>query len=238
MRTAIWFIYFWLYQLFLYPRLLYVKILDKNKRYKERDEIVYKTVSRWARSLVKLTGSRISVTGQENIPKSGPVVFMSNHQGNFDIPIMMGYIDTPKAFISKIEIQKIPLVSTWMKYMNCVFMDRKDIRQSVESINKSVAYIKQGYSFVIFPEGTRSKGDFMGDFKQGSFKLAIKAGVPIVPVTIKGSYKIMEENGFMIKPASVQVIISQPIDTKVLTKEEAKDLPQVVKNIISANLIA
>lgn len=236
MRTIVWFTYFWLYQIFLIPALVYAKILQNKDEAKKIDEFVYKVSSSWARSLVKMTGSKITVTGQENIPESGAVVFVGNHQGNFDIPIMLGFINKPKAFISKIEVKKLPLVSTWMKYMNCVFIDRKDIRQSVDAINKGVNYIKKGYSFVIFPEGTRSKGNQIGDFKAGSFKLALKAGVPIIPVTIKGSYKIMEQNGFMIKPASVEVIISHPVQTSNISKDEAKNLDETIKHIIASNL--
>jgi 1-acyl-sn-glycerol-3-phosphate acyltransferase len=121
--------------------------------------------------------------------------------------------------------------------MKCVFMDRNDIRQSVQAINEGVDLLKQGYSMVIFPEGTRSKGETMGEFKQGSFKLATKAGVPIVPVAIKGSYKMMEEKGF-IRPASVEVIISKPISTEGLTREELQQLPDRVKEIISGLVVS
>lgn len=236
MRTIVWFIYFWIYQLYLIPLLIYVKVLDSKNKIKERDAFVFKVVRNWARPLVRLTGSTIRVIGEENIPESGAVLFVSNHQGNFDIPITLGYINTPKAFIAKIEMKKMPLVSTWMKYMNCVFMDRNDMRQSIDAINEGADYLKSGYSLVIFPEGTRSKGDTMGDFKPGSFKLASKAGVPIIPVTIKGSYKIMEQNGFLIKPALVEVIISPPVQTSGISKEEVKNLHNVVKDIICANL--
>jgi 1-acyl-sn-glycerol-3-phosphate acyltransferase len=217
--------------------MLKAKQLDKRNAVKERDEHVYKTVSRWARTLVRLAGGRIKVVGEENLPVDEAVVFISNHQGNFDIPILMGYINKPKAFIAKIETRKLPLVSTWMKHMKCVFMDRNDIRQSVQAINEGVDLLKQGYSMVIFPEGTRSKGETMGEFKQGSFKLATKAGVPIVPVAIKGSYKMMEEKGF-IRPASVEVIISKPISTEGLTREELQQLPDRVKEIISGLVVS
>lgn len=236
MRTIVWFTYFWIYQLFLIPSLIYIKFLDKNNRVRERDEHVSKSARNWARALVKMTGSKVRVIGEENIPEDEAVVFISNHQGNFDIPILLGFINKSKAFISKVEVQKLPLVSTWMKYMNCVFMDRRDIRQSVDAINKGVEYLKQGYSYVIFPEGSRSRSDEICDFKSGSFKLALKAGVPIVPVTIKGSYRIMEQNGFWIKPASVEVIISTAIVTSGISKEEAKSIPDTVKNIIAENL--
>lgn len=235
-RTIIWFIFFWVYLICLIPSMMMVRYYDRRKEFEKRDDLVHRSVRQWARALVWLAGGKISVTGEENIPKDKPVVFISNHQGNFDIPIFLGHINEPKAFIAKLETKKIPLISSWMKEMKCVFMDRKDIRQSVQAINQGVEILRQGYSLVIFPEGTRSKGNTMGEFKHGSFKLATKAGVPIIPVSIKGSYKLMEEHEFIIKPAKVEVIISKPIETSSLTREEMQKLPDMVKEIIDRNL--
>ncbi len=234
-RTFIWFIYFWLYVIVLMPRLSKAKKLDRDGRIAERDEMVGREVKKWARSLIRLGGGTIEVAGEEHIPVGQPVVFVSNHQGNYDIPIMLGYVPTPKAFISKIEVLKLPLIRSWMRLMQCAFMDRKDLRQSLRTINSAAESIRKGYSMVIFPEGTRSKGKPMADFKAGSFKLALKAGVPIVPVTINGSWRLMEEKGYM-KPATVKVTIHPPIPTEGLTKEEAEALPEQVKAVIQSML--
>lgn len=236
-RTIVWFVYFWAYMVCTIPVLIRISYLEKHGRIEEKEKLVDRCVRKWAVSLVKLTGSKIKVYGEEYIPE-GPVVFVGNHQGNFDIPIFLGYIKKPKAFISKIEIRKLPIVSTWMNNMKCVFINRSDIRQSLKAMRTAVEYINQGYSMIIFPEGTRSRADTLGEFKAGSFKLALKSGVPIVPVTTKGSYKIMEKNGFIIKPAEVEVIISKPIITKDLSREEAEKIPSQVKNIIQSNLLA
>lgn len=234
-RTIIWFIYFWVYMVCTIPMLIRIKYLEKHNRIEEKDRLVDECVKNWAVSLVRLSGSKIRVYGEENIPE-GPVVFVGNHQGNFDVPIFLGYIKKPKAFIAKIEIKKMPIVSTWMKYMKCVFINRDDIRQSLKAIKTGVDYINQGHSMIIFPEGTRSRADTLGEFKPGSFKLALKSKVPIVPVTTKGSYKIMEKNGFLIKPAEVEIIISKPIPTSGLSREEAEEIPSRVRNIIQSNL--
>jgi 1-acyl-sn-glycerol-3-phosphate acyltransferase len=202
----------------------------------EIDEITNQTAKKWARSLVKLAGVTVVTTGEEKIP-SGAVLFVSNHQGNFDIPLLLGYIDKPKAFIAKIELLKFPMIRTWMTHMRCVFMDRSDIRQSLKVINQAIQYLKEGYSMAIFPEGTRSKGEAMGEFKPGSLKLAFKAGIPIVPITIRGSYKIMEQNGMMIKPAHVEIIIHDPVLTIGLTKEQAAEIPARVRNTIEQSIV-
>ncbi|MDP4128125.1 MAG: lysophospholipid acyltransferase family protein [Bacillota bacterium] len=235
-RTILWFIYFWLYLLAIEPSLLKVIRLAKEGKIAERDKLTAQVARKWARSLIRFAGVNVVTTGEEKIP-SGPVLFVSNHQGNFDIPILLGYINKPKAFIAKIELLKLPFVSTWMTHMKCVFMDRSDIRQSLKVINQAADHLKEGYSMVIFPEGTRSKGAALGEFKPGSLKLGMKAGVPIVPISIQGSYKIMEQNGFIIKPALVKITISDPIPTVGLTKDQAAELPEKVRQIIEQGLL-
>ncbi|OLN32746.1 lysophospholipid acyltransferase family protein [Desulfosporosinus metallidurans] len=234
-RTILWFVYFWLYLIAIEPALLKVNRLTKEGKIAERDQLTAQVAKKWAQSLVRFAGVTVEITGEEKIP-SGPVLFVSNHQGNFDIPILLGYINKPKAFIAKIELLKMPLIRTWMTHMKCVFMDRSDIRQSLKVINQAAEHLKEGYSMVIFPEGTRSKGEFLGEFKPGSLKLGLKAGVPIVPITIRGSYKIMEQNGFIIKPALVEITISDPILTDGLTKDKGTELPEKVRQIIEQGL--
>lgn len=236
-RTILWFGYFWLYLIKIMPEYFKVNRLLREGRIEERDKLVTSIAAKWARDLLKQAGASVKVTGAENIPVDRAVLFVSNHQGNFDIPILLGYIDKPKAFVAKIEMLKLPLIRTWMKQMNCVFMDRHDMRQSLRVMNEATEYLKQGYSMVIFPEGTRSRGKTMGEFKAGSLRIASKANVPIVPVTIKGSYKLMEQNGFIIKPAEVEVIISEPISTLGLTKEQANGLNEEVYSTISGNAV-
>jgi 1-acyl-sn-glycerol-3-phosphate acyltransferase len=236
LRTIIWFLHFWGYLILIMPSLLKVRALHRAKKIEMRDREVDRIVKKWARSMVNFSGSKVIVTGGEHIPPRGGVVFISNHQGNFDIPILLGFIDKPKAFIAKKELKKFPLISSWMYYMNCVFMDRSSARAGLKAIQEGVAFLKQGYSQIIFPEGTRSWGDQLGEFKPGSFKLATKAEVPIVPVTIKGSYNIMEANGGLIKPAVVEVFISEPVPTIGLSKKEVEQLPEKVRNIIALQL--
>jgi 1-acyl-sn-glycerol-3-phosphate acyltransferase len=232
-RTIIWFIWFWVSLIFTLPFLLWTRILDNQGKDDQRIKVVNKTASLWSRSVVNLSGAKVTVEGLENLPE-GPVVFIGNHQGNFDIPILLSFIDKPKAFIAKIETLKLPFVSSWMRQMRCVFMDRNDIRQSITAINQGVQYLKEGYSMVIFPEGTRSGSVEMGEFKAGSFKLATKSGVPIVPIAINGSYNIMGKKSLIVKPAEVSVKILKPIETAKLSKEELKNLHDRVYEEIRA----
>ena len=233
-RTIVWFGYFWLYLIKIMPAYFKANRLLKEGKIKERDIIVNSIASKWAKDLLKLAGAKVTVIGAENVPLDRTVLFVSNHQGSFDIPILLGCIDKPKAFIAKVELLKLPMICTWMKQMNCVFLDRHDLRQSLRVMNEAAEYLKKGYSMVVFPEGTRSKGKTMGEFKAGSLRIAKKANVPIVPVTIRGSYKLMEQNGFIIKPAKVEIVISEPIETFDLTKDEINGLHEKVRTVIAS----
>lgn len=235
-RTIGWFIYFWWRLFALQPSLFRVKALDRAGNIAERDELVANKAREWAKSLVLLSGCKIKVTGEEHIPKDEAVLFVSNHQGNFDIPILLGFIKKSKAFVAKNELRKFPIVSTWMEYMNCIFMARDNPRESIKAINHGAEILKEGYSLVIFPEGTRSKDGTLGVFKPGALKLATKSGVCIVPVTIKGSNKIMQKGSFIIKPAQVEVIISPAIKMENGVDKDTKSLTENARNIISENL--
>lgn len=238
LRSIAWYVVFFMGLLRSIPSMIKTKRFDEKDMAEEKERLTFKATSAWANSLLKVAGVRVNVHGLENLPKDQNVLFIGNHQGNFDIPIYISKIPVPKGFVSKIEVKKIPGVSTWMEYMNCVFMDRSNLRKAGEAIIQGVKVLKNGHSLVIFPEGTRSKGDKMGEFKAGSFKLATKSKVPIVPVTMSGSYKIMESNKrkWIIKPANVDLYIHPAIETTNLTKEEQDILPKKVYEIVKSKL--
>lgn len=235
LRTIVWFIHFWLYLIVQYPKQRHAMRLDREGKIAERDAFVAEVSRQWACSMVKTGGGQVVLTGNEHVPEEGPVVFISNHQGNFDIPILIGYVARPKALVSKIEVLRMPFVRTWMKLMQCQFMDRKDLRQSVRVIAESVEVVKNGYPMVIFPEGTRSKSDAIGSFKHGSFRLALASGAPIVPVSIDGSWRLLEERGYMT-PGVVHVTVHPPVPTVHLSKEEQHALPDTIRDIIASAL--
>lgn len=234
MRTIIWFIYFWAYLVALLPKLRRAKKFAAAGESKKADEITLPAVQKWARSLLKLAGVKLNITGLENVPDE-PVVFVGNHQGNFDIPILLGYLPKPSAVLAKIELAKLPLITEWMKLLGCVFVDRKNPRQSVAAIGEAAEIVKGGRSMVIFPEGTRSRGEQVGEFKSGAFKVASKTLAPVVPICMDGTYKIMEANGFWIRPAEVNIKILPAIHTKEMTRDELRELENRVRDIIIAN---
>jgi 1-acyl-sn-glycerol-3-phosphate acyltransferase len=230
-RTIIAVILFFAYLLFFAPLLLWTRYLDRKGRIADRDRIVTREVGKWARFVIRLAGGTVMVHGLENVPRNTPVVFIGNHQSYLDIPILLGFIDVKKAFIAKIELLSIPGLAGWMKLMQCTFLDRKDMRQSVRAMQEAVQTVRDGHPLVIFPEGTRSRGNTVGEFKAGSFKLALQAGVPIVPFTLDGSWRLFEEKG-KIQNSHVRLTIHPPIPTADLSREEAAALPAKVRDVV------
>lgn len=226
LRTIVWFFYFFGSLVAVSPAML------RAKRCKEAGDeaavraIVDRYVPMWAGTLLRLAGVRVTVRGRENIPAGRAAVFTPNHQGNYDIPLMLTVLDRPHALVAKIETRKIPLVRTWMELFDCVFLDRESPRQAMAAMRQAAGLAQAGKSVIVFPEGTRSKGPEMGEFKAGAFKIACKAGVPIVPVAIEGSYRVMEANGGLMRPAHVTVTILPPVETQGLSRHEQHALAQ------------
>lgn len=215
--------------------------LEKLKKYGTKEEVqdyIKKIVKDWTKYILEKVHAKIEVSGRENIP-SGNCLYVSNHQGNFDIPIFLEILDDPVGFIAKKEILRFKTFSYWMRQINCIFMDRANIRESMKSINEGVQMLKDGHSMVIFPEGTRSKSEEVHEFKKGSMKLALKSGVPIVPVTINGSYKLLEKNNEYNKDNRiVKVIIHKPIYPKELSKEQQVNLAENMRKTILDSIIS
>lgn len=212
-----------------------MKNLKSDLAVAEKDRLIHEMPKQWSKTIMKITGSKIEIKGQEHIP-DGPVVFVSNHEGDFDIPTLLGHINKPFGFISKIEVKKVPIISSWMEVINCVFLDRKDRRQAIRSIREGTELLKKGHSLVIFPEGTRSKGGRMGEFKSGSFRLAKDAGVPIVPICIKGTSDVFEKNGRLIKPAHIKVTICPPITATDYDGMQVKEIAADIEGIIRTEI--
>jgi len=233
LKTISWFAYLW--WSLLKPRFELMK-LNRQGKTLERDACAHSIARKWAQTGLVLNGSSIQVNGIENVPKAGGVLFVANHQSNFDIPIMIGHVPRDKGFIAKMELAKVPAFSRWMKYVGCIFINRGDPRQSLTAINDAAEQLKAGHSLVIFPEGTRSADGTVGPFKAGGLKLAMKARVPIVPVTISGSKNIMPKGSSLIRSAQVKVIISPPLILDELDGMDSNQISEKVRNIIISNL--
>ena len=202
------------------------------------EQLVDRHIPCWSRGILKVTGVTLTVEGLENIPKEGPCVFVGNHRSYYDIPLLLASLDKPHGILAKEELEKIPLLNRWMKLLGCVFVQRDDLRASVRALNDATAIVESGRSFVIFPEGTRYKGEEggAGEFKAGAFRIAVKTGAPVVPVAVTGARALFEINGNRCRPGSVRIKIMPPIQTAGMSKAEQKQLPEAVRQTILAQL--
>lgn len=198
---------------------------------KER-EFILKATSTWGPMVLDRFGSKLTIQGIENLPDEGPVVFVGNHQGYADIfAYCAAFQKFQFGFVAKDNLSKIPLYGEWIRRIGSVFIERDDARASLQAIKEGIKKIESGYSLVIFPEGTRSKGKDPGEFKKGSLKLATKPGVPIIPVTINGSYRMFEEKGYL-KGTNIDMIVHPLIETKEISRQDEKELTEKVEKII------
>ena len=180
-----------------------------------------------------ISGTKTNVTGLENIPKDEPVLFVGNHQGIFDTVIAYSMMPNLTGFVAKKEIEKVPFLRVWMRLLYCLFLDRQNMKEGLKTILKGIELVKdKGISMVIFPEGTRSKTEEMGPFKEGALKIAEKSGCKIIPMAQKNTRAILENQYPRIKKAHTAIAFGKPIDISTLTKEEKKFLGAYVQNII------
>ena len=235
LRTAFWYGVGWSYLILTSPMMLIAKFFDVQKKYSARDIFVSLFTRHLARFLFYLTGSSLNVTGMENVPRDQPVLFVSNHQGHLDNAVIHGFIDVQKGFFSIVEAQKIPVLSSWMNHMQCIFLDRGNLRQTAGCINQGIQLLKSGHSMIIFPEGKLSDSNTVGEFKGNYVRIAAKAGVSIIPISLKNTYKGISKDGSRIRPAAVECIISSAIPTKNLEKEDTEKLSQEIREIIIRN---
>ncbi|MER2262697.1 MAG: lysophospholipid acyltransferase family protein [Psychrobacillus sp.] len=218
------------------PKLNKIKAQKDLLPVEQYDLLVHEVPQKWADGILKRTKSKFTVEGLENLPE-GPVLFISNHEGNFDIPTLLAYIPKPFGFISKIEVKKIPLIPKWMEEMNCVFLDRTNRKSSYRSIQDTVSQLQNGHSILMFPEGTRSKGQGIGSFKSGFIRIAKEANVTIVPIAIHGTSDIMEKNNNKICPAHVQISILPSYSKEMIQVNNSAQIIEDLHTIISNKII-
>ena len=188
-----------------------------------------------------LSGVTTTVKGLENLPKDGEaVLFVGNHHGFFDTIISYTYMKPRTGFVAKKEIEKVPLLNIWMKYLYCLFLDREDIKQGLKTILQAADYVKSGISVCIFPEGTRNKNADETDmlsFHDGSFKIATRAKSPIIPIAISNSANIWEANFPKMSPTHVVIEYGKPIIPSELDRDTQRHLGAYTQNIIKEMLI-
>ena len=188
----------------------------------------------WGFSCVwHLAGVKLTTIGLENVPKDQAVLYIGNHCSFFDIVISYSQVPGITGFISKKEVKKVPLLSTWMKINHCLFLDRSDIRQGLKVITDAIELVKSGISIFIYPEGTRSKDGTLGEFKAGSFKISTRTDCPIIPVAISRSADVLENHMPFVRSTHVVIRYGEPIVPSVLEPEQKKKINDYTRNIIA-----
>lgn len=232
-RTILVLLHVTLFLICSIPMMLIELIIGKfNPEAKDKSSLA---LVQWAfRGVLFLSGTKVIVQGEENIPADTPVLYVGNHRSFFDIITTYVRVPRPTGYVAKIETKKVPLLNVWMMFLHCVFLDRKDIKQGLKTILLAVEKAKSGKSMCIFPEGTRNKTpDTFLPFHDASFKIADKAGIPVVPMTLVGTGEIFEDHLPKIKKGTVVISYGKPFYIKDLDKEQQKKIGEYTKQIIS-----
>ncbi|MDD3142846.1 MAG: lysophospholipid acyltransferase family protein [Candidatus Cloacimonetes bacterium] len=193
--------------LIILPLHLLAKLFVSSSRHRVHSWWVARA---WGWFTVVSTGTRVKVSGRENIPSGGPICFIGNHQSYFDIPTLVGFAGCPMGFIAKQELAKVSVLKQWMIQLPSFFLDRDNARQAITVFQAASQVMKEGQPMVIFPEGLRAERGKVGEFHLGSLKLAQMAGATIVPFALDGTWRMMEIDG-NIHAAKVNFTLLPPV---------------------------
>ena len=191
-------------------------------------------IVQWAfKVILRITGVKTTVIGEENIPDE-PVLFIGNHRSYFDILLTYSRCKRPTGYVAKKEMEKYPGLSSWMRRLHCLFLDRTNPKEGLKTILEAIDDIKNGISICIFPEGTRNRGEelTMLPFKDGALKIATKSGCAIIPVSMNNTPEIFEKHFPKIKKTHVVIEYGKPIYPNELDKETKRHIGDYVQNVI------
>ena len=216
------------------PILIVEWIIGKFNPY-ARDISSLRIVQFMFKLILFVSGTKVTVIGEDRIPKDTPVLYVGNHRSYFDI--LTGYTTVPTllGFVAKKEMEKIPILRTWMANVNCLFLDRKNIKEGLKTILQGIEKVKNGISIWIFPEGTRNTNEDITEllpFKEGSLKIAEKSGCPVIPVAMTGTAEVLEKHFPFITPSHITVYYGKPINIKELDPEDRKHPGAYTRNVL------
>lgn len=183
----------------------------------------------------RMAGMKVTVEGRENIPPD-VCMFAANHTSNADAAAIVGSIPRRVAILARKSLFDIPLIGTAFRLAKFVAVDRENRDAALATVPEAVKRVREGYSFLVYPEGTRSPDGHLRRFKKGSFAIAIEAGIPVVPVTCAGAHRIMEKNSLIIRGGEVKVHFGKPIETSPYTLGQRGELAQRVHDAVAAKL--
>jgi 1-acyl-sn-glycerol-3-phosphate acyltransferase len=187
----------------------------------------------WGRILLGIARVPVQVEGLEHLRPGQAYVYAANHRSNFDIFVLISTLPGRFLFVAKKSLFKIPVFGQALSAIGSVSVDRNDLQSAIQSLNRAAAIVKSGISMIIFPEGTRATSRELLPFKKGVFIMALKAGQPIVPVSISGTRCIQPRKSLRVKPGPIRLVISPPIAPDAFRRKE--DLMAAVRQAIDAH---
>jgi len=190
----------------------------------------------WSPVLLWAGGAKLEVRGLEQLDRNQPYVFVSNHQSTIDIPTLFMSLPWNTRFVAKKALMYVPALGWYMWLAKFIFVDRGNRKTAIASLDKAAQQIREGISIIVFAEGTRSEDRTVKPFKKGPFALAMKAGVPLVPVAIEGSGLLMPKNSWVITPGPIRVLVGKPIDPKPFGDDREALIAAVRAAVIDQNV--
>jgi 1-acyl-sn-glycerol-3-phosphate acyltransferase len=187
----------------------------------------------WCRMIARTAGARVRVYGAQHIQPGVSYVFLSTHQSYMDIPAMLGYLPAQLRIAAKKVLFRIPFMGWHLTRAGHIPIDRSSTEKAVTSMKEAAGYLKAGICAFVFPEGTRSRDGYLHKFKKGGFKLAIQAGVPIIPITITGSRGVLPPDSVIFRPGPIEMYVDAPMPTQGLTDADLEPLMEAVYDIMA-----
>ena len=217
---------------------LYLMVFIIGKFSPRKKVAVSQAIVSWGFKFILFnSGIKVKVEGLENIPKDEAVLYAGNHRSYFDILAAYATVPNLTGFVAKDSMKKFPCISSWMKRINCLFLDRNDIRQGMQVILKAIELVKDGYSIFIMPEGTRNFEEELLPFKDASFKIADKSGCAVIPVAMIGTYERFEKQLPRVKRGTIYVRYGEPVYLKNMEKEDRKHPGEYFRGVITDMLV-
>ncbi|HKP87241.1 MAG TPA: lysophospholipid acyltransferase family protein [Blastocatellia bacterium] len=213
----------------LAPFLIALRLITGN------ENMIYSPVGLFVRMGLAMVGVRVEVSGLDRLDPHQPYIFTPNHQSMIEVPLFVTYLGRNPAYLAKKEVFKYPIFGYGIGLMGVVPVDRSNSPSAVESARRATENIRGGKSYVVYPEGTRSRDGRLLPFKKGAFMMAIDAAVPVVPITISGGTKIMPKGEVKVFPSTVRITLHEPISTKGYSKDNVTELMGMTRaKILSA----
>lgn len=196
----------------------------------------YRISTWWARGVALCMGLTFSIRGEENIGQGVSYLITPNHQGNADILALLTTMPIPFRWVIKQELLKIPLFGPALGRTGAIAIDRSNPQEAIRRLEEGKKKLEGGWSVLIYPEGTRSSDEHLQPFKKGAFMMAVQTGIPILPVTCNGAFRVLPKKTILFRPGHIELVIAAPIKTEGLTEKDVPDLMERTRQAMLSNL--